>query len=109
MSTLLHSRNLSLWLIWHSLYSKHAASRLTTQNLSYFFFLPSVRLTSQLHTMDSQLRMHGKLVQAYKLATVETPAEATDHRYLLVDLSPRAHPLLRLRSQIHKDVQVVYQ
>ena len=58
--------------------------------------------------MDSQLRMHGKLVQAYKSATVETSTEDTDHRYLLVDLSPRAHPQLRLRSQIHKDAQVVY-
>lgn len=98
-------KNLSLWLIWHTLYSKHPASRLITQNLSYFFFLPSVRLTSQLQTLDSQLGMKGKLISAYKDATESC---SLDHRYLLLDLSPNAHSELRLRSQVHEDVQVVY-
>lgn len=98
-------KNVSLWLIWHTLYSKHASSRLIVQNISYFFFLPSVRLTSQLQTLDSQLRMKGKIVSAYKDATER---RCDSHRYLLLDLSPNAHPDLRLRSQIHEDAQVVY-
>ena len=33
--------NLSLWLIWHSLFTKHPSSRIITQNVRYMFFLPS--------------------------------------------------------------------
>lgn len=87
-------KNVSLWLIWHSLYSKHPASRLITQNVSYFFFLPSVRLVSQIHTLDSQLRYKGALVSAYNMAVNSDD----EHRYLLLDLSSTTPNSLRLRS-----------
>lgn len=98
---------LSICLLWHSLYSKHPASRLITQNTSYFFFLPSVRLISQIHTMDSQLRMHGRLVSAYKMATEDI---SSDFRYLLLDISPRSNvsSIFQLRSNVHKDVQDIF-
>ena len=86
-------KNVSLWLIWHSLYSKHPASRLITQNVSYFFFLPSVRLVSQIHTLDSQLRYKGALVSAYDRAVNSDD----EHRYLLLDLSSTTPNSLRLR------------
>ena len=89
-------KNTSLWLIWHSLYSKHAASRLITQNVSYLFFLPSVRLVSQIHTLDSQLRYKGGLVSAYNQA-IES---SNPHRYLLLDLAPTTPSAFRLRSDV---------
>ena len=99
-------KNVSLWLIWHSLYSKHAASRLITQNVSYLFFLPSVRLTSQLHTLDSQLRYKGALLSAYRQATEDSTAE---HRYLLLDLAPTTtQSIFRLRSDVTCDVQSLF-
>ena len=89
-------KNLSLWLIWHSLYSKHAASRLITQNVSYIFLLPSVRLVSQIHRLDSQLGYKGGLVSAYKQAVDDDQ----EHRYLMLDLAPSTPTDFRLRSRI---------
>ena len=98
-------KNTSLWLIWHSLYSKHPASRLITQNVSYIFFLPSVRLISQVHSLDTQLRMKGNLVAAFKQAT---ESSQDSYRYLLLDLAPLTPDKFRLRSQVTNDAQVVY-
>ena len=99
-------KNVSLWLIWHSLYTKHAASRLIAQNVSYIFFLPSVRLISQLHILDSQLRMNGALVSAYK--QVMSADEHPDHRYLLLDLSQLTPSMFRLRSDVTETAQTVF-
>ena len=99
-------KNASLWLLWHTLYSRHAASRIITANTSYFFFLPSVRLTSQLKTLDTQLAYKGKLVEAYRLAVSSTDDE---YRYLFVNMAPYCDPKLRLKGQVHhKDHQIVY-
>lgn len=98
-------KNTSLWLIWHSLYSRHAASRLITQNVSYMFFLPSVRLTSQIHTLDSQLRYKGALVSSYNQA-IDEPDR--DHRYLLLDLAPTTPNIFRFRSHITAEPQTMY-
>ena len=98
-------KNCSLWLIWHSLFSRHPASRLITQNISYMFFLPSVRLVSQLHTLDSQLRYKGALVSSYNQAVEE---EDRDHRYLLLDLAPTTPSQFRFRSRISIEVQYLY-
>jgi hypothetical protein len=97
-------KNISLWLIWHSLYSKHAASRLIQQNIGLFFFLPSVRLESQLRTFGAQLGMSRLLLDAYH-AGIE---DETEYRYLLVDLSQATPALLRLRSRIHEPIQFAY-
>ena len=104
-------KNLSLWLIWHSLYSKHAASRLITQNVGYMFLLPSVRMTSQIHTLDTQLRMKGALVSAYKQAcdnSSPSGREETPHKYLLVDLSAQTPSELRLRTNVTEPIQVAF-
>lgn len=93
--------NASLWLIWHSLYSKHPQSRIISQNASYLFFLPSVRLISQLHTLDTQLRFKGALVSAYRQAVDEdTYRREPEHRYLLLDLAPTTPPTFRLRTNV---------
>ena len=97
-------KNTSLWLIWHSLYSKHPAARLITQNVSYIFFLPSVRLTSQIHTLDTQLRFKGSMVAAYNKAI----EEEHDHRYLLLDLAPTTPGKFRLRSNITGVPQYIF-
>lgn len=99
-------KNLSLILCWHSLFSKYPASRLITQNVSYLFFMRSVRLTSQLHTLDNQLRLKGRLVEAYTSATNDEMC--AEHRYLMLDISPNSLPQFRLRSNVHSDVQIVY-
>lgn len=98
-------KNLSLWLVWHSLFSKHAASRIICQNVRYFFFLPSLRLESQLRVFGSQLGMKNRLLHAYA-SCLEYSA---DHRYLVVDSGPLTPNILRLRSRIHcTDMQYCY-
>ena len=98
-------KNASLWLLWHSLYSKHAASRLITQNVAYIFFLPSVRLTSQIHSLDTQLRYKGRLVSAYQ-AAIE--ADERDERYLLLDLAPTTPNSFRMRSRVTETIQLMF-
>ena len=98
-------KNVSLWLLWHSLYSKHPSSRLITQNVGYIFLLPSVRLISQIHSLDTQMRMKGRLVAAYQHAT---DMSDRDERYLLLDLTVTTPNAYRIRSSITKDVQAVY-
>ena len=98
-------KNCSLWLIWHSLFSKHPASRMITQNVAYLFFLPSVRLTSQIYTLDGQLRYKGALVSAYKQAVTNQEAE---HRYLLVDLASATPSEFRLRSDVTLEPQSLF-
>ena len=98
-------KNISLWLIWHSLFSKHPSSRLITQNVSYLFFLPSLRLVSQIHTLDNQMRFSGAIVSAYKQAIEE---EDKEHRYLLLDLAPKTPSDFRLRSDLTSMPQSVF-
>ena len=90
-------KNISVWLIWHQLFSKHAASRTIAQNVRYYFFLPSLRLESQLGILGSQLGMKKELVSVFK-ACIQSPHEG--FAYLLLDLGPATNPLLRLRSSI---------
>ena len=97
-------KNVSLWLIWHSLYTKHPASRMIAQNVSYFFFLPSVRLTSQIHTLDSQLRSKGQLVSAYEQA-IDSNEE---HKYLLLDVAPNTPSQFRYRTSVTQDPQHIF-
>lgn len=98
--------NLSLWLVWHSLFSKHAASRTICQNIRLFFFLPSLRLQSQLRTFGSQLGLQARLLQAFKDAQERTNDR---FRYVLVDSGPATPDLFRIRSHIHSlELQYCY-
>ena len=54
-------KNHSLWLLWHTLFSKHPSGRTIAQNAAYQFFLPSPRLASQVHSLDTQLAYRGAL------------------------------------------------
>ena len=97
-------KNLSLWLVWHSLFSKHPVSRIIVQNVRFAFFLPSLRLESQLRTFGSQLGMKDALIWAYKHCVAGV--DATDgYRYLLVDMGPATPSIMRLRSRIHTEIQ----
>ena len=96
-------KNLSIWLIWHQLFSRHPASRTISQNVRYCFFLPSIRLESQIATLGSQLNMRSALVAAFK-ACANVP-----HGYLMLDLGPGVLPMLRMRTCIDgKDRQVCF-
>ncbi len=97
--------NLSLWLVWHSLFSKHAASRIICQNVRWFFFLPSLRLESQLRTFGSQVGMKSALLWAFSKCQENM---GQDHRYLVVDVGPTTPALLRIRSHLHKPIQFCY-
>lgn len=97
--------NVSLWLVWHSLYSKHPSSRVICQNARWFFFLPSPRLESQLRTFGAQLGMKSALLKAYNKTQED---EGEPYRYLLVDVGPTTPQILRLRSNIHSDTQFCY-
>ena len=99
-------KNISLWLIWHSLFTRHPTSRIISQNIGLFFFLPSLRLDSQLRTLGAQLGMQQRLMCAYKRIVDNDPP--SDHRYLLLDLTPPTPPILRLRSHIHQPIQYCY-
>lgn len=98
-------KNISLWLVWHSLYSKHAASRIICQNIRWFFFLPSLRLESQLRTFGNQIGLQKRLLAAY--SEIEEDV-ASEYRYLLVDAGPMVPDILRIRSHIHEAVQRCY-
>lgn len=99
-------KNLSLWLIWHSLFSKNPASRVIAQNSAFVFFLPSPRLASQIHSLDSQLRYSGALSQAYADACEE---EDHDSRFLLLDLSATTPNAFRMRSRVtDQNAQIIY-
>ena len=97
-------KNISLWLVWHSLFSKHAASRIICQNIRWFFFLPSLRLESQLRTFGSQLGMKNEIIWAF----AKCQEQNGDHRYLVVDVGPTTPVIMRLRSNIHQDVQYCF-
>ena len=99
-------KGISLWLIWHSLYSRHPMSRVTSQNMGLYFFLPSPRLGSQLRTFGAQLGFKNRLLAAYQ-QIVDSGDE--EHRYLLVDLCPCVPELFRIRSHIHCPIQHCYQ
>ena len=90
-------KNVSLWLIWHSLFSKHPASRIISQNVGYMFFLPSPRLASQMQCLDRQLGLKGALLSAYSTSADE---EEWDQRYLCLDLATKTPGQFRLRSQV---------
>lgn len=99
-------KNISMWLIWHSLYSKHPASRITSQNSNHLFLLPSPRLASQVHILDTQLRYSGLLSSAYSQCVDESER---DCRYLLLDLTNSTPNLFRLRSRLtDPNVQILY-
>ena len=98
-------KNLSLWLIWHSLFSKHAASRVICQNVRWFFFLPSLRLESQLRTFGTQMGMKSRVLWAFAKCQEEVKE---DHRYLLIDVGPATPDIMRLRSHIHHPIQYCY-
>lgn len=96
-------KNISLWLVWHSLFSKHPASRIVLQNIRFAFFLPSLRLESQLRTFGAQLGLRDALIWAYKQCVEDTPEDG--YRYLLVDMGPSTPSIMRLRSRIHQELQ----
>lgn len=99
-------KNISLWLVWHSLFTKHPTSRIISQNMGLYFFLPSVRLESQLRTFGAQLGQQDRLLTAYRRCVDNDPA--AEHRYLLVDLTPNVPNILRFRSHIHEPIQYCY-
>lgn len=98
-------KNLSLWLVWHSLFSSNAASRVITQNMSLIFCLPSPRIESQLRIFGAQLGMKDVMIEAYKRCIGDRDEE---YPYLLIDLSPFTPSLFRLRSNVHSNVQYCY-
>ena len=98
-------KNITLLIILHSLFYKYPASRIIMGNTAYFFLFPSVRMLSQVSILGSQLGMRERLVQAYKQAT---EVREEPYRYLLIDMTPCTPDLLRLRSDIHRQVQFCY-
>ena len=99
-------KNLSLWLIWHSLFSKYAASRVVSQNLRWYFFLPSLRLESQLRILGSQLGLRNRLIGAFK--DVQERSDA-DFRYVLLDCGPVTPDVFRVRTGIeNSDLHYCY-
>lgn len=100
-------RNISVWLCWQALFSRHANSRIISQNMGLYFFLPSPRLESQLRTFGAQLGMQQRLMAAYKRCINDEP-EKSDYPHILVDLSPNVPHILRVRSHVHQPVQYCY-
>ena len=103
-------KNIGLVLVLHTLFHKHPASRVISANTLYYFFLPSVRLGSQLKTFAIQLGMKERLGQAYAdaIRIVDGDPMLNTHRYLLLDLFPQTPEMLRVRSYIHLPIQICY-
>lgn len=112
----------SLWLVWHSLFSHYPASRIISANCRYFFFLPSLRIQSQLRIFGSQLGMKSQLLSAFQLCCCCCSGSGDSHQpqdntvstsssssrtppYLLLDAGAHTPALLRLRSNITLPVQ----
>ena len=98
-------KNISLWLVWHSLFNNHEASRKICQNTGLFFFLPSLRLESQLRSFGTQLGLRDRLIYAYKFCQ---ESENIQERYIVVDSRPQIPDILRVRSHIHLPIQYCY-
>lgn len=98
-------RNVIVLLIWHAIYFNNPIARLVSSNVSYLFLLPSVRLNSQVATLDAQMQFHGLLRAAYAHICDE---EMNPDRYLFVDLSSNVPSILRLRSKITSEAQTVF-
>ena len=98
-------RGISVYLVWHSLFNKHPASRLICQNIHLYFFLPSLRLESQLRTFGAQLGIQKALLSAYHQVQADQEEE---YRYVLLDAGPHTPPILRVRSHIHRPIQYTY-
>lgn len=97
-------RRISLWIVLHSLYNKSPESRTIMQNTRWFFFLPSLRLASQLRTFGIQMGLHERLSYAFKRCQEESDLK---NRYIVVDSGPRTPDTLRVRSGID-NTQVQY-
>jgi hypothetical protein len=93
-------KNISLWLIWHSLYNPQPASRLICQNTRYFFLLPSLRLEAQVKCLGSQLGLGSRVVDAFRSVVNDLDSKL---RYVLLDAGPLVPDLMRVRSHIHCD------
>ena len=100
-------KNLSLWLVWHSLFSGNAAARTVLQNVRFVFFLPSLRLESQLCSFGHQLGMKNLIIWSYR-ECVEGRFAADGYRYLLVDMGPSTPSIMRLRTGLHKKIQYCF-
>ena len=99
-------RNISLWIILHSLYNKSPESRTIMQNTRWFFFLPSLRLTSQLRTFGAQLGLLERIIYAFERCQKEGNMK---NRYIVVDAGPQTPDILRVRSGINnKEVQYCF-
>lgn len=99
-------KNISTWLIFHSLFYKTPESRIICTNTRYFWFLPSLRLRSQLKTFACQLGITAKLLRAYE--DCQNTAEL-HNRFVLVDSGPRTPEMLRVRTHVLSlDKQYVY-
>ena len=102
-------KNIGLLLILHTLFHKHPASRTISANTLYYFFLPSVRLGSQLKTFGGQIGMKDRLFKAYRDFTqYSSNPILNEHRYLLLDLHPQTEEVLRVRSRIHLPIQICF-
>jgi len=101
-------KNLSCWLVWHSLFSRHAASRVVCQNVRWFFFLPSLRLEAQLRTFGSQLGLRERLLAAFRDVQSHDQRQApSGHRYVMLDSGPNTPDVMRVRTRVD-DVTLQY-
>ena len=91
-------KNLSVWLIWHSLYSKYPESRLIAQNIRWFFFLPSLRLSAQLKIFGRQFELEQRIIAAFKQCQA---SKSGDFRYICVDAGPNTPEIMYVRSRMH--------
>lgn len=98
-------KHLSVLLVWHSLFTRHANSRIILANVHYLFFVPSFRLESQLARYGQQMGMAKLLVWAYRKCSED---KQTDIRYLMLDTHPNTPLVMRLRSNVHKAIQYCY-
>ncbi len=97
--------NISVWLLWHTLYPAHKEACIISQNASYYFFLASQRLIGQLKCFTNQTGFDRSLViAAFQDAT------ALPNRYLFIDLRATTPAPLRVRTNIlpSDDLHYVY-
>ena len=101
-----HHRRLSVIFIVQNLYGQGKSARTIALNSWYLVLLKSIRGSSQIKHLNSQLFPHkgSLLLQAYE-DSVKRP-----FGYIVIDLSPRADDSYRLRTSIFPgEDPVIYQ
>lgn len=100
-----HHKQLTVFILHHSLYSQGKEARLQSQNFNYMVLHRLIRDESSLITLNRQMYPHHPKF----LLSVFNDLKSTHYSYLVLDLTARGHEEHRARTHIfNKETTIVY-